>query len=227
MTIVGAAATRVAPTTTIDRQSTKGMSAAQRLEQHQHQVEETHSFSLSEQSHSWKQNSGLEAYFPGISARKSRAWARTSIISRRLDSTIQPRRTCAASYDRYMRHLIIDPRSSVLIGPWDMVTAFALIFTTFITPYEVALMAEAADMALYWTNRLVDLIFLTDLLLQFVLAYQVGRSLPMWGACCPSVHCAVGVCGPGFGRRVRVALPLCAPIACSRLANRRHSPLQR
>ena len=50
--------------------------------------------------------------------------------------------TCATAYNRWMRPLIVDPRKSRLIGPWDLMTSLALIFTTFVTPYEVALLND-------------------------------------------------------------------------------------
>ena len=59
----------------------------------------------------------------------------------------------------------------------DSATAFALIFTTFVTPFEVALLGrDDEDWALYWANRFVDMIFLTDMLLQFVLIYHIHGS---------------------------------------------------
>ena len=71
------------------------------------------------------------------------------------------------AYNRYMHHIVIDPRKSNFIGPWDLLTALALIFTTFVTPYEVALLGAEPGMELFFTNRCVDLIFLSDLFLQF------------------------------------------------------------
>lgn len=79
------------------------------------------------------------------------------------------------AYDMLIRRLLIDPRRSRLIGPLDSITAFALIFTTFVTPYEVALLRSGSE-ALYWVNRFVDMIFLIDMLLQFILVYQIHGS---------------------------------------------------
>ena len=50
-------------------------------------------------------------------------------------STTPQRSNC---YDVLLRRLLIDPRRSRIIAPLDSVTAFALIFTTFVTPFEVA-----------------------------------------------------------------------------------------
>ena len=62
---------------------------------------------------------------------------------------------------------------------WDLVTLSALIFTAFVTPYEVALLPgskiEDPDTwdELFWVNMFVNLIFLKDMLMQFFLAYRI------------------------------------------------------
>lgn len=73
---------------------------------------------------------------------------------------------------------IIDPRTSPWIGWWDAVTSFALIFTAMVTPVEVAFLKIPDSVGARWTdplfltNRAVDLIFIWDILLQFILMYQ-------------------------------------------------------
>ena len=78
----------------------------------------------------------------------------------------------ALVYDALMRPLLLDPRSSKLIGPWDAVTASALLFTTFVTPIEVALLGNTESPLLFGINRFVDCIFIVDLCLQFFIMYQ-------------------------------------------------------
>jgi len=66
--------------------------------------------------------------------------------------------------------LLIDPRDSRWIGWWDLVTSLALIFTAIITPVEVGFMADPEDRwadPLFLTNRVVDVIFMIDMTLQF------------------------------------------------------------
>lgn len=63
---------------------------------------------------------------------------------------------------------LIDPRYSRCVPIWDGVVAFALLFTAIITPYEVALLPPNLD-ALFWINRLIDLIFAADVGVNFLL----------------------------------------------------------
>lgn len=55
---------------------------------------------------------------------------------------------------------------------WDVVAMFALFFTAIVTPYEVALLKTKAHSPLFYVNRLVDLVFLADLVLSFFTAYR-------------------------------------------------------
>jgi len=68
---------------------------------------------------------------------------------------------------------------SVYMGRWDLITLTALIFTAFVTPYEVALLpgskiddSETWD-GLFWVNNVVNLIFVKDMVMQFFLAYRI------------------------------------------------------
>lgn len=75
------------------------------------------------------------------------------------------------------RWWIIDPRVNTKINYWDGVTMLALVFTAFVTPYEVGFIeippAERLESPLFWVNRAVDVIFACDVVLQFCLAYSV------------------------------------------------------
>jgi hypothetical protein len=77
---------------------------------------------------------------------------------------------------------LILPESSYM-GRWDMVTLAALMFTAFVTPYEVALLETEALYSnittwdlLFSFNRLIDFIFLKDMCMQFFLAYRIQGS---------------------------------------------------
>lgn len=76
--------------------------------------------------------------------------------------------------------LVINPDRSKLMGKWDAVTTLALIFVAAVTPVEVGLMETSLN-ALFCVNRMIDVIFLFDLVLQFFLMYPVqtryGRRL--------------------------------------------------
>ena len=59
---------------------------------------------------------------------------------------------------------------------WDLITTIALIITALLTPYEVALLKSSLDTpnatALFVLNRVIDLIFVKDMIINFVLIYE-------------------------------------------------------
>ena len=65
---------------------------------------------------------------------------------------------------------------SKYIQRWDLVTLGALIFTAFVTPYEVALLESPETWgevdALFFVNRFIDLIFFKDMVMNFFLAFR-------------------------------------------------------
>jgi hypothetical protein len=52
---------------------------------------------------------------------------------------------------------------------WDVATSAALSFTAIVTPFEVGLLGPPSFNALFVLNRLVDVIFVTDLCVHFFL----------------------------------------------------------
>ena len=68
---------------------------------------------------------------------------------------------------------VIDPRSSKWIGYWDGVTGLALIFTAVCTPWEVSFVPACTQPNEPWfiANRVVDVVFIVDVILQFFLCY--------------------------------------------------------
>ena len=73
---------------------------------------------------------------------------------------------------------LIDPRTSRRIGYWDAVASAAIIFTALVTPYEVSFVPPASSAAepLFIANRVLDLVFIVDMVLQFVLVYAEGEA---------------------------------------------------
>lgn len=74
---------------------------------------------------------------------------------------------------------VIDPRQSSAVNYWDGVTMLAMIFTALVTPFEVGFvdsppLDERGGNPLFWINRVVDIIFVLDMLLQFCLGYAVA-----------------------------------------------------
>lgn len=57
---------------------------------------------------------------------------------------------------------------------WDSVTGVALIITAIFTPFEVALLPLRIDFT-FCLNRLIDLIFISDMILAFVTAYKLPK----------------------------------------------------
>ena len=68
---------------------------------------------------------------------------------------------------------IINPQHSFM-AHWDAVTSLALIFTALATPYEVAFLPAPASATegLFIVNRLVDLVFIIDICVSFLLMYR-------------------------------------------------------
>ena len=85
---------------------------------------------------------------------------------------------------RNYRRMIIHPRSSKWIGYWDAGAFACLLFTACVTPVEVCVLApepfdqifgpdgNAGSAAVFVINRCIDLFFMTDILLNFFMAYQ-------------------------------------------------------
>ena len=84
------------------------------------------------------------------------------------------------------RGWVIDPNHAEWTAYWDLMMMLLLTVVLFLMPYEVAFLVPSLD-ALFVINRLIDLIFICDLVIQFFLAYQNGpdkgntwvKSLPM------------------------------------------------
>lgn len=72
---------------------------------------------------------------------------------------------------------VIDPRKATFAGYWDLVTTIALFYVAVVTPIEVGFI-ESPDCALQWTdgmfliNRLLDCIFILDMIMQLRLGYK-------------------------------------------------------
>ena len=68
---------------------------------------------------------------------------------------------------------IVDPKGDFQ-GNWDLVMVACLMFTAIVTPFEVAYI-EPAFNGLFIINRLVDLLFLIDLICQFFTPFYNGK----------------------------------------------------
>lgn len=66
---------------------------------------------------------------------------------------------------------VLDPRSSTFIQQWDVSILLLLLVIACITPYEVAFLPSGEVDVLFGFNRLVDLLFLFDMVIAFHVAY--------------------------------------------------------
>jgi len=75
------------------------------------------------------------------------------------------------------RRSLIDPRTSKWLPIWDCVTGVALLFTAFVTPYEVSFLPSSTSAAnwLFVTNRVIDGIFIVDMLVSVRLMYACEK----------------------------------------------------
>ena len=80
---------------------------------------------------------------------------------------------CQALEQRLKSHErgVLNPDSAG-VQRWDSLTFALLIFTAVITPFEVAYLTVKTKQFLFWINRLVDLVFIADIFVQFRLAFR-------------------------------------------------------
>jgi len=96
------------------------------------------------------------------------------ISQRKVQALALAGRTGAAS-------VVIDPRTSRHMPYWDSLTALALLYTAVFTPVEVALyQSPTTPDALFWVNRVIDLIFLIDIAVQCLVAYERDAQSGTW-----------------------------------------------
>ena len=89
-------------------------------------------------------------------------------------------RIAQALRDRQTRtKYVLHPEKNVYLNWWDGITALALIYTATVTPFETAFIPPQLGPSA-WTepwfiaNRVLDVLFLADLFVQFFVAYQTG-----------------------------------------------------
>lgn len=70
-------------------------------------------------------------------------------------------------------HFLLDPHSREM-RHWDVVMLLALSFTGLVTPYEVVFKQDI-DVPLFVTNRIVDLVFVVDMILQLFLKVEIKQ----------------------------------------------------
>jgi len=69
----------------------------------------------------------------------------------------------------------INPTSKFM-ETWDLTSMFALLFVAVVTPFEVAFLPDDFLLnTLFWVNRVIDLFFVADMIIQFFLMYEKPR----------------------------------------------------
>ena len=72
---------------------------------------------------------------------------------------------------------VIDPRDSKILSLWDVVTTTALIYTALLTPFEVGFLSASTTVDVWFViNRLLDVIFILDMMLQFCVVCESATS---------------------------------------------------
>eukprot|EP00966_Prymnesium_polylepis_P321021 7377342-Prymnesium_polylepis.5 len=84
-------------------------------------------------------------------------------------------RKLTLGHDATRSRFLIDPRTSRWLPYWDGITTVALCFTALVTPYEVAYL-KPDNIVLFVINRVVDLAFGTDIVIQFFLSFPTADS---------------------------------------------------
>ena len=109
---------------------------------------------------------------------KGKEFAVPRTLSRKMSRETIESIALAEERKRKQASWLIDPRKSKFVGRWDGVTGIALLFTALFTPYEISYMGTAELGGVRFViNRLVDLIFMVDLVLQFFLMYSYQKSI--------------------------------------------------
>ena len=78
----------------------------------------------------------------------------------------------------HSQRCIIDPRTSKFTHYWEYLTGLALGYVTIATPFEVGIMINSGCGrygTMWWINRVVDVLFLVDMSLQFVTKVELSR----------------------------------------------------
>jgi len=118
-----------------------------------------------------------DAFSTLMSFKQSRAAGRTSPVqaAETQQARIHESEKFRARFRREARWTL-DPTSRRM-ARWDIVTSVALVFTATVTPFEVCVLPavplkEMITDPLSWLNRFVDLIFLTDVIIQSMMRYE-------------------------------------------------------
>ena len=86
---------------------------------------------------------------------------------------------------------IVDPRTSRWLPYWDVTTSLMLLYTATLTPYEVAFLQPPLAPGIIVMNRIVDVVFVADLALNFFLSFPTDARQSAQGAHWVRSHAAI------------------------------------
>ena len=69
--------------------------------------------------------------------------------------------------------IILIDQNSMFMRRWDCVMLLCLVFVAIVTPFEVSFMKAQMFTALWWFNRLVDIFFVIDMVLNFFVKAKI------------------------------------------------------
>lgn len=105
----------------------------------------------------------------------------TTEMRRKSDAQIEVAQRSQVEVQRLTKHLQKLEGGPLVIlptvwwmGRWDTVTSVALLFTAIFTPYEVAMLPTQLN-TLFFLNRIIDLVFITDMV-RWRVGARFGRS---------------------------------------------------
>mmetsp|Transcript_11138 Transcript_11138/g.28549 ORF Transcript_11138/g.28549 Transcript_11138/m.28549 type:complete len:790 (-) Transcript_11138:107-2476(-) len=120
-----------------------------------------------------RRNSHASRYYPGSSPKRMHGNTRSVAPS---DDFVHQVHVVTRQLKSMKREKqgILNPLESSFLMQWDVVTALALVYTATLTPFEVAFIESPASFFNLWflVNRAIDIIFITDLVLQFFIAFE-------------------------------------------------------
>lgn len=112
-------------------------------------------------------NEEISAYVPHYN-RYTRDLASRSRLGRSNRFSTHWQQSCCCG-----RSGVIEPEKSKFLPRWDGVCGLGLIFICFVAPLEVAFLDNHFSWPLFIANRMVDMLFIVDLVLQFFIACPI------------------------------------------------------
>ena len=107
--------------------------------------------------------------------REAQAAGDAGVVPRKTEAVWEEQKyvlTQIQEYERAKKYAVLDPRTSSFLRSWDVIMGLALIFTAVVTPFEISFMPQSCSALapMFVINRMLDLLFIIDMVLQFNIA---------------------------------------------------------